>query len=114
MPTPPNHHAAPPGFRNDLVRWQQLVSAPWLAALLASRTVAAAPTGAWRLLEVGCDDIDAFVGGHIPGASYMDTAELEQEPLWNKVPGRHPASQAIATTAQRRIGEHPHLERIHG
>ncbi|MEN9438304.1 MAG: hypothetical protein RIR09_2959 [Pseudomonadota bacterium] len=86
MPNPPFHHAAPPGFRHDLVRWQHLVSVAWLAALLASGSVAAQPAGTWRLLEVGCDDLDAFLCGHIPGASYMDTAELEQEPLWNKVP----------------------------
>ncbi len=85
MPTPTHHHAAPLGFRHDLVRWQHLVSAPWLAALLASRMVAAPPSGAWRLLEVGCDGFDAFLCGHIPDASYMDTAELEREPLWNKV-----------------------------
>ncbi len=96
MPNPTHHTAAPLGFRNDLVRWRQLVSAPWLAALLAQGAVAAAPTGAWRLLEVGCDGFDAYVCGHIPGASYMDTAELEQEPLWNKVPD--------ATLLQRLLG----------
>jgi 3-mercaptopyruvate sulfurtransferase SseA len=86
MPNPPFHPAAPLGFRHDLVRWQHLVSVQWLAGLLACSRVAAAPAGQWRLLEVGCDSLDAFLCGHIPGASYMDTAELEQEPLWNKVP----------------------------
>lgn len=86
MPNPSLHPAAPLDFRHDLVRWQHLVSVAWLAALLARSRVAAEPAGAWQLVEVGCEGMDAFLCGHIPGASYLDTAKLEQEPLWNKVP----------------------------
>jgi thiosulfate/3-mercaptopyruvate sulfurtransferase len=38
----------------------------------------------WRLLDVGCGEHGAFALAHIPGAQYLDTAELESPPLWNK------------------------------
>lgn len=67
------------------MRWQQLVSATWLAAWLAQTPTAAAPASEWRLLEVGCDGLEAFLSNHIPDAGYLDTMELEQEPFWNKI-----------------------------
>jgi 3-mercaptopyruvate sulfurtransferase SseA len=76
---------APAGFRRDLARWRQLVGPEWIAALVAGGAVNAAPAGDWRLFEVGCDDENAFVNGHIPGAGYLDTMRLEHGPLWNKV-----------------------------
>jgi thiosulfate/3-mercaptopyruvate sulfurtransferase len=75
-----------PGFRTDLLRWQQLVSVDWLAALLAGQPVAAAPAADWQLFEVACDGQQAFWNGHIPGARYLDTRQFEQLPFWNKVP----------------------------
>ncbi len=76
----------PFGLRRDLPRWRHLVTPAWVAALVAGAPVVAAPAGAWRLFEVGCGAVDAFVDGHLPGAGYLDTAELEGGPLWNKVP----------------------------
>jgi thiosulfate/3-mercaptopyruvate sulfurtransferase len=76
---------APSEFRRDLVRWQQLVSPTWLAALMAQAPVVAAPSGDWRLFEVGFDSPALFLAGHIAGAGYIHTDQLEQEPLWNKV-----------------------------
>jgi len=38
------------------------------------------------LLEVGCDQQEDYLQGHIPGARYVDTHQLEQPPFWNKVP----------------------------
>ena len=76
---------APSVFRRDLVRWQQLVTPTWLAALTAKEPVVAAPSDDWRLFEVGFGSSDLFASGHIPGAGYIDTNQLEQEPLWNKV-----------------------------
>ncbi|XLZ70711.1 rhodanese-like domain-containing protein [Massilia sp. SR12] len=72
-------------FRPDLARWRQLPSPAWLARLLDGAPVQAAPAGAWRLIEVGCDSLAAYQGGHIPGAGYLDTNRLERQPLWNKV-----------------------------
>jgi molybdopterin synthase sulfurtransferase len=76
---------APSEFRRDLVRWQQLVTPTWLAALMARAPVVAAPAGDWRLFEVGFDSPELFLAGHIAGAGYIHTDQLEQEPLWNKV-----------------------------
>ncbi len=42
------------------------------------------PAG-WCLLEVGCGTGADFARGHLPGARYVDTAELETAPFWNKV-----------------------------
>ena len=82
----PTAHHMPEGFRSDLVRWRQLVSVPWLAALLAHEAVAAPPTPDWLLLEVACDGLAEFVGGHIASARYLDTRQLEHLPFWNKLP----------------------------
>ena len=73
-------------FRNDLPRWQQLVAPAWLHDLMQGRSVIAAPPGRWCLFEVGCDAADSFLASHIPGAAYVDTNDLEQEPFWNKIP----------------------------
>ncbi|WP_332878577.1 sulfurtransferase [Massilia sp. S19_KUP03_FR1] len=57
-------------------RWRHLVAPADLAALAA---------GDVRLFEVGFGALPAFLAGHIPGAAYLDTAQLESAPLWNKV-----------------------------
>ena len=79
---------APFGFRRDLHRWRQLVSPAWLAGLVTGAPVTAAPGGEWRVFEIGFGEADAFAAGHIPGAGYIDTAQLEGGPLWNKVTDR--------------------------
>jgi 3-mercaptopyruvate sulfurtransferase SseA len=78
----------PLGFRRDLHRWQQLVTPAWVAGLVAGAPLIAAPAKDWRLFEVGFGAADAFGRGHIPGAGYLDTSELESGPLWNKVADR--------------------------
>lgn len=72
-------------FRRDLVRWQQLVTPTWMAGLISGEPIVAAPSAGWRLFEIGFDSSALFLLGHIPGAGYIDTNQLEQEPLWNKV-----------------------------
>jgi len=79
-------HSTPYGFRTDLLRGRQLVSADWLAAWLARDSVAAAPEGAWQLFEVGCDGLQLFESGHLPGARYLDTHQFERQPFWNHLP----------------------------
>jgi thiosulfate/3-mercaptopyruvate sulfurtransferase len=76
---------APFGFRRDLHRWQHLVTPAWVAGLVAGAVVNAAPSNAWRLIEIGFGNAEAFACGHIGGAGYIDTTEFEQGPLWNKV-----------------------------
>jgi thiosulfate/3-mercaptopyruvate sulfurtransferase len=73
-------------FRQDLPRWQHLLAPAWLYQLQQGHEVLAAPAVNWRLLEVGCNDEPAYLHSHIPGAGYLDTALLEQPPLWNKLP----------------------------
>jgi 3-mercaptopyruvate sulfurtransferase SseA len=75
----------PLGFRRDLHRWRQLVTPAWVAGLVAGAPLVAAPANDWRLFEIGSGAADAFARGHIPGAGYIDTSELESGPLWNKV-----------------------------
>ena len=75
-----------PDFRDDLPRWQQLITATWLNRLLAGTDVRGAPTAAWRLFEVGFGGAANFLACHIPGAAYLDTNCLEAGPFWNKVP----------------------------
>ena len=72
-------------FRTDLVRWRQLVTPGWLAALAAGAPVEAPPVPGWRLFEVGCGCAPLYEHAHIPGASYIDTGQFECGPLWNKV-----------------------------
>ena len=45
-----------------------------------------ARTPAAVLLDVGCGQLSQFHDAHIPGAAYLDTRELEQAPLFNRVP----------------------------
>ncbi|TFW19522.1 sulfurtransferase [Duganella callida] len=74
---------AAPALRTDLARARQLMTPARLVGL---------PAG-WRLLEVGCGGRSQFEQAHIPGAGYLDTCEIEQAPLWNKV-----ADQALLAT----------------
>jgi len=66
--------------RPDLIRGRQLLAPAALAELLASR-----PHAGWRLFEAGCGGEALFERAHIPGAAYLDTCQVEQAPLWNKV-----------------------------
>jgi 3-mercaptopyruvate sulfurtransferase SseA len=73
----PTPDSITPIDRADLTRARQLVTPAWLAAQ-APATI--------RLLEVGYGGLASFLGGHIPGAGYLDTAELELDGSWRKVP----------------------------
>lgn len=73
------------GLRHDLPRWRQLVTPAWTAALVAGAPVPAPPQGQWRLFEVGCGGMALYEAGHIPGAGYLDTAQFESGPWWNKI-----------------------------
>ncbi len=73
-----NASTSPLPYRTDLTRARQLV-APH--ALLR----AVQQDGA-LLVDVGCHGQTQFEALHIPGATYVDIACLEQPPLFNKVP----------------------------
>ena len=85
-PTLPDNSCADLPWRADLPRWRQLVPAHWLRALLAGQAVAAAaPSGDWRLFEVGEGPWASAGVRTIPGAAWLDVQRFEAEPLWNKV-----------------------------
>ncbi|MDB5948389.1 MAG: rhodanese [Massilia sp.] len=80
-------------FRRDLHRWQHLVTPAWVAGLAAGAPLTAAPAKEWRLFEIGFGACAGFERGHIPGAGYIDTSELEGGPCWNK--GADPALEQL-------------------
>ncbi len=69
------------GSPATLTRARQLLTPDALALLVATR----APV---CLVEVGCGAREAYLRGHIPGALYIDTDQLEAGPYWNKVADR--------------------------
>lgn len=67
----------PPAAPCRPARARALLSPGALVALLRAPAL--------RLFEVGCAGAEAFAGGHIAGAGYLDTRTLEGPPLFNKV-----------------------------
>ena len=53
--------------------------------MLSGTTATEKPPGQWRLFEVGCEAMETFLISHIPGATYLDTNCMEEQPFWNKV-----------------------------
>lgn len=66
--------------RQDLRYPRQLMDGACVARLCA----AGLPSG-WRLIEVGCGARGCYQDGHLHGAHYLDTGQLETGPFWNKV-----------------------------
>jgi thiosulfate/3-mercaptopyruvate sulfurtransferase len=77
-------------IRNDrrpldrLARWPQLVDPSWLAGVLAGESVPGSPEGELRVLHVSFRNRADYEAGHVPGAVYLDTLELEEEERWNR------------------------------
>ncbi|MDQ4431850.1 sulfurtransferase [Yokenella regensburgei] len=69
-----------------LAHFEQLVYPQWLHDLQQGNAVTARPAGDWKVIEAGWGAPKYFLLSHIPGAGYIDTNEVESEPLWNKVP----------------------------
>lgn len=68
-----------------LPHFEQLVYPQWLRDLQTNKPVTAKPAGDWKVLEAGWGAPKLYLLSHIPGAGYIDTNEVESEPLWNKV-----------------------------
>lgn len=72
-----------PAWSNDrlpvekLARHKKLVPAWWV------HNLARAKEQDYRIVEVGWKKIDQYKSGHVPGAVYLDTNEVEEAPLWN-------------------------------
>ncbi|MGL4723519.1 MAG: rhodanese-like domain-containing protein [Scandinavium sp.] len=69
-----------------LPHFEQLVYPQWLHDLQQQKVVTAAPEGDWKVFEAAWGAPKLYLLSHIPGAGYIDTNEVESEPLWNKVP----------------------------
>lgn len=68
-----------------LPHFEQLVYPQWLHDLQLQKVVTAAPQGDWKVFEAAWGAPKLYLLSHIPGAGYIDTNEVESEPLWNKV-----------------------------
>lgn len=68
-----------------LPHFEQLVYPQWLHDLQQGKAVTAAPAGQWKVIEAAWGAPKFYLLNHIPGAGYIDTNEVESEPLWNKV-----------------------------
>ncbi len=74
-----------PARLQRLAHFEQLVYPQWLHQLQQGKPVTAAPAGEWRVIEAAWGAPKFYLLSHIPGADYIDTNEVESEPLWNKV-----------------------------
>lgn len=74
-----------PARLQRLPHFEQLVYPQWIHQLQQGKKVAAPPTGDFKIIEAAWGAPKFYLLNHIPGADYIDTNEVESEPLWNKV-----------------------------
>ena len=74
-----------PARLQRLPHFEQLVYPQWLHDLQQGKNVTAKPAGDWKVIEAAWGAPKLYLLSHIPGAGYIDTNEVESEPLWNKV-----------------------------
>lgn len=74
-----------PSRLQRLPHFEQLVYPQWIHQLQQGKKVAAAPTGDFKIIEAAWGAPKFYLLNHIPDADYIDTNEVESEPLWNKV-----------------------------
>lgn len=79
-----------------LANYERLIPPEWLNELVRGRQAVAYPSRRSRLLEVGHGTRSEYERGHIPGAGYLDTGELEAEPLWNRLPDKELEAALLA------------------
>ncbi|AIR66097.1 sulfurtransferase [Cedecea neteri] len=74
-----------PSRLQKLTHFEQLVYPQWIHDLQNKKPVTASPAGDWKVIEAGWGAPKKYLLSHIPGAGYINTEEVESEPLWNKV-----------------------------
>ncbi|NIF32188.1 sulfurtransferase [Enterobacter sp. Cy-643] len=74
-----------PSRLQKLAHFEQLVYPQWIHDLQNKKPITAAPAGEWKVIEAGWGAPKKYLLSHIPGAGYINTEEVESEPLWNKV-----------------------------
>ena len=67
-----------------LARYEKLVHYDWLWELLGGGQPEAAPKGRYLLFHVNFGVPEEYVDGHLPGALYLDTNQLESPRDWNR------------------------------
>ena len=68
-----------------LPRFEKLVYPGWVNQLIQGRNPETYRGNQFRVVEVAWKRKKRYLRGHIPGAVYLDTEELESEPLWNVI-----------------------------
>lgn len=68
-----------------MAHFEQLVYPQWIHDLQQGKNVVAKPAGEWKVIEAAWGAPKKYLLSHIPGAGYIDTNDIESEPLWNKV-----------------------------
>ncbi|RPH25945.1 sulfurtransferase [Buttiauxella warmboldiae] len=74
-----------PARLQKMAHFEQLVYPQWLHDLIQNKAVAAQPAGEVKIIEAAWGAPKQYLLSHIPGADYIDTNDIESEPLWNKV-----------------------------
>lgn len=74
-----------PDRLQKLPHFEQLVYSQWLHDVQQGKAVTAPPKGDWKVIEAAWGAPKFYLLSHIPGAGYIDTNDVESEPLWNKV-----------------------------
>ncbi|MGF1763714.1 rhodanese-like domain-containing protein [Aliivibrio kagoshimensis] len=75
-------------YPNELVaqpNYQQLVTPQWVNKVINGEKTEHAPKNGYRLVEVAWGPPAKFALSHIPTAYYLNTNNIEEEPLWNLV-----------------------------
>ncbi len=75
-------------FPNQLVHlphYQQLVPAWWIKDLNDGKNPPNKPQKGFKVVEVAWGPPTKYLASHIPGALYLNTNDIEEEPLWNHV-----------------------------
>ncbi|MCS3602664.1 thiosulfate/3-mercaptopyruvate sulfurtransferase [Buttiauxella sp. BIGb0471] len=74
-----------PARLQKIAHFEQLVYPQWLHNLMQNKAVVAKPAGEVKIIEAAWGAPKQYLLSHIPGADYIDTNDIESEPLWNKV-----------------------------
>ena len=76
---------AQPKRLQRMPHFEQLVYPQWIYDLQQGKAVAAKPASEWKVIEAAWGAPKKYLISHIPNAGYIDTNDVESEPLWNKV-----------------------------
>lgn len=69
---------------DSLANYEKLVHPAWVNALINGKNPETYPGKGYKIFEVSWGEPKEYNQGHIPGATHLDTNEIEEEPLWNR------------------------------